>query len=116
MDHCFNKFFCKWIPNIFDDTTLSRIKPLLEEACMSIMNTFEHLTETDFGHLLKRSSNDLCIVNPMPTWLGKDYLNFLISAITKKVNKSLSLGVFPRPTKAALVKSLIKIHSLDIIF
>jgi len=38
----------------------------------------------------------------------KDYLAVLISPITKIVNKSLSLGVYPRSMKVALVKPLIK--------
>ena len=49
----------------------------------------------------------------MPTWLVKDCLDVLISPITNIVNKSLSVGVFPRSMKAALVKPLIKNHTLD---
>ena len=49
----------------------------------------------------------------MPTWLVKDCLDVLISPITNLVNKSLSLGVFPRSMKAALVKPLIKKHIMD---
>jgi hypothetical protein len=36
-----------------------------------------------------------------------------ISPITNIVNKSLSLGVFSRSMKVALVKPLIKNHTLD---
>jgi len=43
----------------------------------------------------------------------KDCLDVLINTITNIVNKSLSLGVFPRPMKAALVKPLIKNHTMD---
>ena len=38
----------------------------------------------------------------------EDCLDVLINPITNIVNKSLSLGVFPRSMKAALVKPLIK--------
>ena len=72
------------------------------------MDTFEPFTETDIRQLLKRSSNAICAVGPMPTWLVKDYLDVLISPITNIVNKSLSLGVFPRSMKAALVNPLMK--------
>jgi len=40
----------------------------------------------------------------MPTWLVKDCLDVPISPITNIVNKLLSLAVFPRSMKAALVK------------
>ena len=43
----------------------------------------------------------------MITWLVKDCLDVLINSITNIVNKSLSLSVYPRSMKAALVKPLI---------
>jgi len=49
----------------------------------------------------------------MPTWLVKDCLGVPISPITNIVNKSLSLGVFPRSMEAALVRPLIKNHTMD---
>jgi len=48
----------------------------------------------------------------MPTWLTKDCLDVLISPITNRVNKSLSLGAFPKSIKAALGKPLIKNHTM----
>jgi len=58
--------------------------------------------------LLKRSSNNFFAVDPMATSLVKDCLDVLINPITNIVNKSLSLGVFPKSVKATLVKPLIK--------
>jgi len=49
----------------------------------------------------------------MPTWLVKDCLDVLINPITNIVNKSLSLGAFPRSMKATFVKPLIKRHTMD---
>ena len=49
----------------------------------------------------------------MPTWLVKGCLDVLINPITNIVNKSLSLAVFSRSMKAALVKPLIKNHTMD---
>ena len=43
----------------------------------------------------------------------KDCLDILINPVTNIVIKSLSLGVFPRSMKAALVKPLIKNHTMD---
>ena len=76
-------------------------------------DTFEPFTETDIRQLLTRSSNAFRAVDPMPTWLVKDCLDILINPIINIVNKSLSLYVFPRSTKAALVKPLIKNHTMD---
>jgi len=71
---------------------------------MSVMDRFEPLTETDIRQLLKTSFNAFCAVDPM---LVKECLDVLITPITKIVNKSISLDVFPRSKKAAFVKPLI---------
>jgi len=62
----------------------------------------------DISQLMNRSSNPFCAVDPMLSWVVKEFLDVLISPITSIVNKSLSLGVFPRSMKAAIGKSLIK--------
>jgi len=92
MTHYFNNNFCQKVLNInsgFHSSTLSQDKPLVEESCMSMMDTFDPFTEIDIGQLLKRSSNAFCAIDPMPTWRMKDYLDVLMSPITNIVNKSL---------------------------
>ena len=81
-----------------------------------MLDTFKPFTETDIRQLLNRSSNAFCVVDPMLTWPVKDYLDVLISLITNIVNKSLSLIVFPRSMKAALVKPLKKNTLWTVIF
>ena len=56
-----------------------------------MIDTFEPFTETE------RSSNALCAVDPMPTGLGNDCLDVLISPFTNIVNTSLSLGISQDP-------------------
>ena len=111
MAHCFNNLFCQQILNLHSGLQSSPLsQPLVEESCISMMDTFEPFAETDIRQLLKRSSNAFCAVDPMPKWFVKDCPDVLINPITNIVNKSLSLGVFPRSMKAALVKSIIKIN------
>ena len=48
--HCFNNLFSENIFNIHDgfpSSTLSQGMPLVEESCMSMMNTFEPFTAID---------------------------------------------------------------------
>jgi len=80
------------------------------------MDTCEYFTETNIKHLLTRSFNVFCEVDPIPTWLIKELLDVLISLITDIVNKSLSVGVFQRSMKPSLVKPLIKNTVLTEIF
>ena len=66
-------------------STLSQGKPLVEESCISMMDTFEPFTETDIRQLLKKSSNAFCAVDTIFTWLVKDSLDILINPITALV-------------------------------
>ena len=66
---------------------------LVEESCMSMLDTFEPSTGTNIRQLLKMSYDVFCAVDPMSSLLVKDFLDVLITLITKIVNKSLSLGV-----------------------
>jgi hypothetical protein len=49
----------------------------------------------------------------MPTYLVKEYLDVLTSAVTKVDKKSLSLAVFSRTMKVSLVKPLTKDNRLE---
>ena len=52
----------------------------------------------------------------MPTWLVKVCQGVLLSLVTKIVKQSLSLGVFPRSMKSALLNHLLKNPVLSVIF
>ena len=109
MAYCSNKF-CQnilIIDNEFHSSTLSQGKSLVEESCISMMDTFEPFTETVIKQFLERSSNPSCKVDPMPTWLVKECQNVLNTLIRKIFNISISLGSFPKSTKLGLMKRLI---------
>jgi len=46
---------------------------MVDESWMSIVDTFQAFTETDIRQLLNMSSNAICSVDPMPTWLVKEF-------------------------------------------
>jgi len=69
---CFNNFFCHKILKVhsgFHFSNLSHDKPLVEEFCISMMDTFEPFTETD----IRQSSNYYCEVDPMSEILSGYY-------------------------------------------
>ena len=47
-------------------STLSQDKHLVEESCISMMDTFEPFTETDIRQLQKKSHIAFCAVGYMP--------------------------------------------------
>ena len=52
-------------------------------------------------------------LDPIPTGLLKDCVDEIVSVMTRIINTSFSLGLFPRDLKNALVKPLLKKPSLD---
>ena len=59
-----------------------------------------------------RSSNASCSLDIIPTFLLKSCIDALIQPITTLINLCLSEGVFPSEFKSALVRPLLKKHSL----
>jgi len=111
MVYCFKNLLCQKVLNIqvgFPSKTLQYNIPLVEESGMSMVDTFESFTKNDIRWLLKMSSNAFCVVEPMPIRPVKEYLDVLISPITRMFSESVSLVVFLRSTKATLVKPLRK--------
>ena len=69
--------------------------------------SFQPLTEDDVRKLIKQSPNEQCSSDPIPTWLLKECLDYLLPVLTLLVNKSLQIGYFPEEWKNALVKPLL---------
>ena len=89
MVYYFLNYFCRKILTIhsgFPSSTLLQGKALVEESCIPLVDTFEPFTETDIRRFLNRSYNAFWAVDPMPTWLLKECLDFLIGQIINIVN------------------------------
>ncbi|XP_072021839.1 uncharacterized protein [Amphiura filiformis] len=74
---------------------------------------FHPLTEDEVLHVISKSSNASCLLDPEPTWLLKDHIQYHLPALTAIVNASLTSGVFPKAAHSAVVSPLIKKPSLD---
>ena len=70
-------------------------------------------TEGEVRRLINNSPSISCSLDPVPTWLLKQYLTCLLPTITNIVNLSVSTGIVPTTMKTALVTPLLKKPSLD---
>jgi hypothetical protein len=106
-----NKFFNKKILNIHNGFDLTN-RPLGMESgevpCTSVLEAFSPLTENGVRELIGRTGNAFSAFESVLTWFVKEYQDILIKPMTKLVHMSLLKSVFPRFTKVALVKPLIK--------
>ena len=76
-------------------------------------NAFMPVTEDEVYKCISESPTKSCSLDPIPTFLLKNYLDILLPSITKLVNYSIIDGSFPNSFKKAVVRSpLIKKASL----
>jgi hypothetical protein len=76
--------------------------------CSQHLSSFTPATEEDIFKLIKNSPTKSCQLDPIPTWLLKECVDVLVTAITTIVNLSISSGVVPDELKIAHVTPLLK--------
>ena len=62
---------------------------------------------------LKKCSNKLCLLDPIPMWLFKDNSTHFIPVLAEIVNVSFATGKFPDPLKETIISPIIKKQTLD---
>ncbi len=114
----------KSLANTFSDffiTKISKIRDLFTGVSPSAVSPdkppksledFNLVSEPDVWKFILESPTKSCQLDPWPTFLVKDYVDILLSPITKLVNISLRDGIFPHRFKEAVVTPLIKKSSL----
>ena len=71
------------------------------------------MTSDELKIIVNRSSPTNCDLDPVPTRLLKEQLDYIIPLMVDIMNKSLCSGVFPDCLKQAIVVPLLKKKSLD---
>ena len=77
------------------------------------LDCFEPVTEDFVRKLCLNSTPTSCELDPIPTSLLFECLDTILPHVTHIINSSLSTGHFPDLYKSAVVRPLIKKHSLD---
>ena len=79
----------------------------------AVLHEFVPLSEAEVRRLVLTSPCKPCDLDPIPTTLVRDCIDFLATPITLIVNLSLPEGVFPSCFKTAYVSPLLKKSNLD---
>ena len=90
----------------------SHIQPP-ENSLNCSVSGFMPVTEVQLRRLIKSTPPKSCNLDPIPTWLLKDYLDELLPVLTYIINASLSSGVVPLTFKTSLAVPLLKKPNLD---
>ena len=74
---------------------------------------FETVTESDVERLVASAPVKSCELDPIPTWLLKQCSHELVPLITATTNAYVTTSNVPADFKHAIVKPLLKKHTLD---
>lgn len=77
---------------------------------------FSPVTEQEIRAIISSSSNASWLLDPVPTWLVKLYVNGLAPIITNMINSSLENGCVPDGWKIALIARLLKKTGLELVY
>jgi len=70
-------------------------------------------TQDEICHIIIKSSSKSCGLDPLPTYLLKEVLEYLLPLITTIINKSLAESKVPLSFKKANVRPRLKKPNLD---
>ena len=113
------QFFCDFFTNKIKclrddlDQRLS-MSPSFDIYDGPFLSSFQPVSANEVHDLIISMPTKSCVLDPMPTFLIKKYLDVLIPLITDIVNSSLSAGTVPCQFKQAVVIPLLKKQGLDV--
>ena len=108
----FATFFVRKVEGVRSDTAGLPPPPVLAPATSSLAS-FRPCTQTEIRRIIMTSPVKSCSLDPVPTFLVREYVDVLLPYITKMVNASLSQGRLPVSQKHAIVTPLLKKTGLD---
>ena len=120
----FKGFFHEKVSNIYKEIessqgSISTISPkenydsLDDNASHPSASYFKLLIPSQVEEIIKSMASKSCLLDPVPTWLFKSCMSELLPMVTLIVNLSLQSGCFPDQLKTAVVRPLLKKHTLD---
>ena len=77
------------------------------------LDEFAQLSISDVERLIKDSPTKACGLDPIPTWLVKEFVQHLAPFLTCLFNRSLLQGQFPENFRIAEVTPILKKPTLD---
>ena len=93
------------------DSPSSQSNTETSTSSITPFDKFKEMNEEDVKHLITKSGEKSCALDPMPTSLVIECLNVLCPIITRLINLSLDSGLFPDNWKHAEVRPCVKNNS-----
>ena len=110
----FNDFFCSKISKIRSIFNAHSTQSFSDVAFSgNALSVFKKLSNDDVKELILSSPIKSCSLDPIPTALLVNNIDFLIDCITCIINDSLTSGSVPECLKHAIISPLLKKQNLD---
>ena len=108
----FAKFFCDKVSDV-RSSTAGAADPEYAAFQGHPLDEFAQLSISDVERLIKDSPTKACGLDPIPTWLVKEFVQHLAPFLTCLFNRSLLQGQFPENFRIAEVTPILKKPTLD---
>ena len=88
-----------------DSISNIQVNPLCSDIAAPAvkLDSFSTISVEDICHIISKSSNASCTLDPIPKWLVKSCLDVLAPSITHIVNLSIRHASVPDDWKSAIV-------------
>jgi len=98
----FASFFQQKIDNV-RAANASTPPPPTANIATEFLESWTEIQCDEVIKLINRALNKTCQLDPVPTWIVKEFSNLLAPFITRLFNKSLDSGQYPESFKHAVV-------------
>jgi len=108
----FSTFFARKIERVRSDTA-GLPPPAVVERAASAFTSFRPCSENEVRKIIMSAPIKSCSLDPVPTFLLREFIDVLLPFITRMVNASLQQSRLPDSQKHAIVTPLLKKPGLD---
>ena len=108
-------FFNKKIESVHQSTGGTPVQSSLPAATM-FLDTFQTYTPDEIGKIILSAPSKSCQLDPLPTYILKEFLQELLPYITEMCNWSFEVGCLPLSQRHAIVQPRLKKTTADLKF
>jgi len=108
----FAEFFRRKVDDMMS-ATAGQPAPTVVDSAPSSLSFFRPCSETEVRRIITASAATSCVLDPIPTFLLREFVDVLLPYVTCMVNASLSQGWLPESQKHAVVSPRLKKRGLD---
>ena len=105
--------FKRKVSDVRSETAAQPPPPPTSTAAPSTLTSFRPCTQSEVRRIIMQSPVKSCTLDPVPTFLMREFIDLLLPCVTMMVNGSLIAGRLPDSHKHAIITPRLKKSGLD---